>query len=486
MNPERILIVEDEGLIAMDLKARVESAGYPVTGIVDNSKDARAAAAKERPDLVLMDIQIKGPTDGVATASLLQCEFDIPVIFVTAHADPNTVYRAKITGPLGYIVKPFINVDFGVQIEVALWKHAMERKLRISEAWMAATLGNVGDAIIATHIDGRIAAINHVAAQLTGWDAGQAKDKLLLEVFCAFEEKNGLPTISPLETLYKGEKIKSEPQVLLLKSRKGGDLRLIEATISENRDADKALGVIVVFRDITERRRAEKQARQLQSMQSIATLSAGLGKELGVVLGKIFSWVNRQRPSPELSAWMDHAIGIAQQMTWLGQTPLPERKSLNLNRFIQGLIPDLQPFFGKRTIELALQREIPPIEVDAKELKESLIRLASEIRKEGRRKGCVKITTKPNRDWSKVVLILQDWGKAGKESDGRSDVSIPKESGTSLPLVHYFMAMHGGKLTTTKDPEVGTTFEFTFPSLPGYIYVADEEKIVPLRASKAG
>ena len=128
----RILIVEDEGLIALDLKKKLEQAGYAVAGIEDNAEDALRSAERLRPALVLMDIRLSGPRDGIETADLIGRQFHIPVMFVTAHADRETLERAKITEPFGYIVKPFHGIDFRAQIEIALWKHKIEQRLRAS------------------------------------------------------------------------------------------------------------------------------------------------------------------------------------------------------------------------------------------------------------------------------------------------------------------------------------------------------------------
>src|SRR6202042_1280808 len=102
-----------------------------------------------------------------------------PVMYVTAHADRETLDRAKITEPFGYIVKPFHSVDFRAQIEIALWKHHMEQRLRASEAWLSTTFRNVADALIATDSGGNITLMNAPAAELTGWDASEAKDQPL-------------------------------------------------------------------------------------------------------------------------------------------------------------------------------------------------------------------------------------------------------------------------------------------------------------------
>lgn len=138
-----ILIVEDEGLIALDLKKKLELLGYAVPAIVDNANDALASVGRLRPSLVLMDIRLFGDQDGIKTADRIRQRFQVPVIFLTAHSDPGTVERARGAEPFGYIVKPFHNVDFRARIERAIWTHKMEQRFRDRDAWLSATFPNV-------------------------------------------------------------------------------------------------------------------------------------------------------------------------------------------------------------------------------------------------------------------------------------------------------------------------------------------------------
>ena len=120
MISRKILIVEDEGLIAFDLQRRLERAGYSVVGPAETMEEALEAVAALRPDLAMMDIRIKGNHDGIDTANLLSREFDIPIIYVTAHGDDETLERARLAEPFGYIVKPFVDIDFRAEIERVL------------------------------------------------------------------------------------------------------------------------------------------------------------------------------------------------------------------------------------------------------------------------------------------------------------------------------------------------------------------------------
>lgn len=130
MAAEHILVVEDENIIAKDLQQRLTTLGYTVSAIVSSGPDALQKAADLPLDLVLMDIVLKGAMDGVETAEHLRARFGLPIVYLTAYADPQTLQRAKVTEPLGYLLKPFIDRQLQTTIEMALYKHKMDRSLK--------------------------------------------------------------------------------------------------------------------------------------------------------------------------------------------------------------------------------------------------------------------------------------------------------------------------------------------------------------------
>jgi len=129
----RLLVVEDESIVAMDIKHRAEGLGYDVLGIAASGEEAIKKTEENQPDLVLMDIVLKGKMDGIQAAQEIRERFDIPVVYLTAYSDEKTLGRAKLTGPFGYIIKPFEDRELHSAIEVALYKHKMDSKLRESE-----------------------------------------------------------------------------------------------------------------------------------------------------------------------------------------------------------------------------------------------------------------------------------------------------------------------------------------------------------------
>jgi len=125
----KILLVEVESIIAMDLARRLRALGYEVMDVVSSGEEAVEKARKNQPDVVLMDIRLSGPMDGVQAAKAIRSEADVPVIYVTSYADTATIQRAKEAEPYGYIIKPFEKRNLLTSIELALYKHRMEKKL---------------------------------------------------------------------------------------------------------------------------------------------------------------------------------------------------------------------------------------------------------------------------------------------------------------------------------------------------------------------
>ena len=126
----KIMLVEDEVIVARDLQGRLEDLGYEVPAAVSSGEEAVGKAGETRPDVILMDIFLEGEMDGVEVAEQIRTRFDIPVIYLTAHSDEQTLERAKVTEPYGYILKPVEDRELYSAVEMALYRHSMERRLR--------------------------------------------------------------------------------------------------------------------------------------------------------------------------------------------------------------------------------------------------------------------------------------------------------------------------------------------------------------------
>jgi|GEM_PF-2129032 len=174
METARILVVENEGIVAMDIQRRLQRLGRTVAGVVSEGTEAVALARRTTLDLVLMDIQLNGEMDGIEAAAQIRQFTRTPVIFITAFTDAANIERAKEIQPDGHILKPFQERELAISIKMAIYKNRMERTVRENRKWTEATLANISDAVITTDTTGLIKSINPAAESLTGWSSRDA------------------------------------------------------------------------------------------------------------------------------------------------------------------------------------------------------------------------------------------------------------------------------------------------------------------------
>ena len=172
MSGSNILIVEDELLIARQLKKKLMRLGYSVTGIVSSGEEAIQEVEDKQPDLVLMDIVIKGDMDGIETAEIIQRDFHKPVIYLTAYADDETIERAEVSAAYGYIVKPFQDREVHAMIKLALNRHRRDESL----LGTASVVENLGQAIRLTATRG---AWPHTSTRRLGSEHGLCPGSIL-------------------------------------------------------------------------------------------------------------------------------------------------------------------------------------------------------------------------------------------------------------------------------------------------------------------
>lgn len=166
----RILVVEDEAIVARDLAERLEGLGYSVAGTAASGEEALEMAGATHPSLVFMDITIQGPMDGVETATEMASRMDVPIVFLTAHTDTGTMQRAKGASPYGYLIKPLDEREILGTVEMAISRHASEVPARL----IARAIDGAGLAIMiasARDPDHPVTMCNPAFERLTGWSA---------------------------------------------------------------------------------------------------------------------------------------------------------------------------------------------------------------------------------------------------------------------------------------------------------------------------
>jgi PAS domain S-box-containing protein len=257
----QILVVEDESTIAITIQDTLKIFGYTVPAIVGSGEEAIQKVAEVQPDLVLMDIRLEGSMDGVEAAEKIRSDFNIPVVYLTAYIDDKTVQRAMITGPFGYILKPFEERELHIAVELALYKHNIEMKVKESEQLLSTILENIGDAVISIDVNGYITFMNRVAEKLTCYGQKDVIGKDLTKVLHIMDnQKQPLTRSSITNILRKGIVVDFAKYTKLI--AKDGTEVFIESSATLIKDAKGYItGAVLVFRDITERKRAEEALR---------------------------------------------------------------------------------------------------------------------------------------------------------------------------------------------------------------------------------
>ena len=188
MAPSRILIVEDEAIVASDIKETLTGLGYTVTGIAKSGEIALEKVEETRPDLVLMDIHLAGTMDGIQAAGEIRAKYSIPVIYLTAYADAPLLERAKVTEPYGYMLKPYDDRELHSVIEMALYKHRMEHRLRESEERFRTLLTSVQLGIVLIEADTHIILdVNPKALEMIGGTRNSLVGSVCHHVMCQAE-----------------------------------------------------------------------------------------------------------------------------------------------------------------------------------------------------------------------------------------------------------------------------------------------------------
>jgi len=259
MNKTTVLIVEDEAIVAADLAGKLGMLGYEVVGATATGEEAIELAYSLKPQIVLMDIRLKGAMDGIEAAEAIGSRFDLPVIYLTAHSDTATLDRAKLSGPFGYILKPFEERELSTTIEMALYKHQSEQQLRDSEERLRLLVEGVKDyALIMLDVDGNVTSWNEGARRLKGWEA----EEILGSHFSRFYNEEAVAAGQPAEEL-RIAAAKGHYREEGIRVRKDGTAFHAEVSITAVRDSNGNLrGYAKVTRDITERKRAEESLRK--------------------------------------------------------------------------------------------------------------------------------------------------------------------------------------------------------------------------------
>jgi PAS domain S-box-containing protein len=259
----KILIVENNSVVADDLRKRLNNFDYDVVGIVSTGVEAIKEILATIPDLVLMDVCLQGEMDGIETASTLRSQHGIGVVYIGEQADRDILQCASKTEPLGFIFKPFEEQTLRAAMEMAIYRKEQERRFKENETWYETTLRSIGEAVIATDGTGAIKFINAAAERLTGWKMNEVLGEDFLKVFRT-KEKSAKPSSNAVNQILKNKVAAILKNYTILLSRENKEVP-IEESASPIKDAfGNVVGVVLVFQDVTERKRVQEALKTSQ------------------------------------------------------------------------------------------------------------------------------------------------------------------------------------------------------------------------------
>jgi two-component system cell cycle sensor histidine kinase/response regulator CckA len=484
---KKVLVVEDEAIVAYDLARRLRKAGYDVPAIASSGLQALESIEETAPDLILLDIRLQGDMDGIAVATEVRERFKLPVVYLTANADHATLERAKATGPFGYLVKPIGNVNLASAIEVALYKHRAERELEDREAWLSTVLHAVADAMVVTDAWGRIQFLNPAAEEMTGWPCAEVVGKPFGDVFCLLDA-GGRGMTGDLLSAAMLEGVATElPRDLRLISRQGRTLQIEGGIAVSQAKRRAAVGMVMTFRDVTARKLPEVEARRERQMLAAGELAGGIAKDFDELLANV------QENTAELLREVDgdHAFWgrlktteqavLAARLQELYRNQLVEPQNLDLNAVIVKFLPALERLTGpSMQVETNLDRRLGGIWADPRQIGLILLNLVLNARDGMPEGGRVSISTEnvdlPRRSEMEtgaeafVRLAVRDNGTGVKsESDERRFDPFPtgrsprRGSGLGLAIAHAIVSAGDGLINVDSRPGAGSLFEIFVP-----------------------
>jgi PAS domain S-box-containing protein len=496
--PRRILIVEDQKIVATDLESAVTSLGYTVVGTASSAEEAIEKAGTLGADLVLMDIRLRGERDGIWAAKIIRERFDRPIVFLTAYADEETISRARSTAPFGYVVKPFNERELHAAIEMALYKQEADResegvRARLAEAEtrrrtseeeqrrFRSLIESIRDyAILMLDPHGRILTWSHGAEAIKGYRT----EEIVGQHFSRFYPEEDIASGKPERELKLATDLgRFEDEGWRV--RKDGSRFWANVVITPIFDlVGHMQGFAKVTRDLTERKRAEDALREADRRKSefLAVLSHELRNPLAPICHSLYLLDHAEAGSEQagharavLRRQTDHLTRLVDDLldvTRISRGTINVQKTrLDLVELVRRTVEDHSMLFSARGVALDLHLgELPLwIDADATRIAQAIGNLLSNAAKFSNASGRVVIAAERGAGGMALVRVKDDGGgiEVGLlprifEPFIQADRSLDRSLGglgLGLSLVKGFVELHGGWVEARSDgPGRGAEF----------------------------
>ena len=509
MKNKKIMIVEDEAIVALQIKSDLELMGHTVTGTYASGEEALVGVSTALPELILMDIQLQGEIDGIEAAVLIAKDFDLPVIFLTAHSEEAVVEKATATRPYGYLLKPVSLQDLQIAIQVALHRHKIDNeKAQIAQELLDLTLelkrseknlrditSNLGVGVYVFNREGRITFMNSMAEELWGWPM-EAVNEHGAHALVHHRRADGISL--PLEECRMHGVINSKiPYVSsdeVFVRRDGTVFPVSVITTPIMKDGEVSCSV-TAFRDITKEIILEEELHRAQKLESVGVLAGGIAHDFNNLLTAIMGNIELAKmfldgDKPELSApLLDKALTACLAAKELSFRLLTFSKGGDPVRRVSSieevLTKSVVLALDGSTISthLALEPGLSPVAIDQGQMRQVICNIlinAKEAMPEG---GTVTLSAHnvilsagdhiPLPEGEYVRISIQDNG-CGISKENLSWVFDPyfttrrrgsqKGTGLGLSICRSIVRKHDGHISVESQQGQGTTVRIYLPS----------------------
>ena len=496
MKKTQILIVEDEGIIAKDLQSMLRKLGYDVPVTVGTGEKAIAMALANQPDLILMDINLRGGMDGVEAAAIITAQQKVPVVYLTANSDEATLQRAKVTDPFGFLIKPFEERGLHAGIEMALYKHKTDKQIREREQWLATTLTSIADAVITTDREGRITFLNAAAEKISGWKHSEALHRPYGEVFNIIDEATRVvPPDRVAASLAEGATGSFCDQTLLI-TRDGSEVH-VEHSVAPIRlgEHDEIGGCVIAFDDVSSRKQLEDQLRQAQKMDAIGKLAGGIAHDFNNAITAIMGYAEMillhvkegdplYRDARQIVRAAEHSARLTHQLLAFSRKQVLQPRCLDLGKEIGEMEGMVRRLIGA---DVSLLTEVAPnlwnTTADAGQIQQVVLNMSVNARDAMPLGGQLKIALRnatltaaealriPDSYPGEFILLTISDSGSGMSRDVMKRIFDPffttkepgKGTGLGLATCYGIVKQTAGMVSVTSEPGVGTTFSIYLP-----------------------
>jgi PAS domain S-box-containing protein len=441
-----------------------------------------------------MDIRLEGTVDGVDAAEQIRRHCHVPVVFLTAYADDETVRRASLTEPFGYLLKPFEDTQLRTVIEMALYKHAADRKLRESERRFVTTLSSIGDAVIATDHQARVTFMNPVAESLTAWPQSEAVGRPLPEVFRIAHEETRKTVEDPAAKVMRLGIVVGLANHTVLLARDGREILIDDCGAPIIDDQGATAGAVLVFRDITQRRRAEEALRASQAALVHATRLTTMGELVASIAHELnqplmasvtnaetcLQWLSGDQPNIEEARKAaervlrnGHRAGdVIKSVRALVRKSTSRMMQLDINGMIAEILDLMRPEIRRHEVVLSteLLPSVEPVWADRVQIEQVLVNLIMNAIEAMSlvvdRPRALRISSEGDGD--NVLVAIADSG-SGIELSKIDQIfeafftNKPEGMGMGLSICRSILEAHRGRIWASQNRPHGSILRFTLP-----------------------